>query len=664
MKKLNVLTRMLLLVALLVGSVSAWGAKVTIASFNATDFHDGTTGDWSVSNSEYATSKSGNYYKLISSDAKITTPSIDWSSYSSITITITARKFGGPNATQGKISVTNNSVELNSYSPGSTDLVASSALSISPTGTSSLIIACLGASSSKGCAVSEILIEGTVSSSVATPTFSPVEGAVVSGTDVTINCSTPNSTIYYELTTNGSEPSTPTTESTPYTSAINITTATKIKAIAVDNNGSLTNSNVASASYTIAAPCATPTFSEAAGEVDKGTTVTISSTTTGSTIYYTTNGDTPTTSSQHGTEGDASATVTVDAAMTIKAIAVKDGNANSEVASITYTVKDYTSLPFEWEGGSSSSFNNLAGVTTSGLGSDYAAGNAPYLIKLDGTGDYIQIKTNAQPGRVQIDVKMLGGSNTSTITVQESADGTKFDEVEELSISGSQNNVLTLLTTKNFKSTTRYLKFVFTKGSNVGVGPITITGCEAVTIGSHGWTSLISDKNLNFEGIEGLTAYRAKLSGTTVTLNDVTEVDANKGIVLRGTANETYYVPVLASTEANVETDLKGSATGAYAKAVGKYYYVLANKNGVEGFYEYTGDAAIPAGKAFFETSSQIAEGKFSIVFADDETDGIRSIENGELRTENSDYYNLAGQRVGKDYKGIVIVNGKKMLNK
>jgi hypothetical protein len=31
---------------------------------------------------------------------------------------------------------------------------------------------------------------------------------------------------------------------------------------------------------------------------------------------------------------------------------------------------------------------------------------------------------------------------------------------------------------------------------------------------------------------------------------------------------------------------------------------------------------------------------------------------------ENSDYYNLAGQRVGKDYKGIVIVNGKKVLVK
>ena len=183
----------------------------------------------------------------------------------------------------------------------------------------------------------------------------------------------------------------------------------------------------------------------------------------------------------------------------------------------------------------------------------------------------------------------------------------------------------------------------------------------AITIGSHGWTSLISDKNLNFKDIEGLTAYRAELSGTTVTLNDVTEVDANKGIVLRGTANETYYVPVLASTEANVETDLKGSATGAYALALGKYYYVLANKNGVEGFYEYTGTAAIPAGKAFFETSSQIAEGKFSIVFADDETDGIKAV---STKVENGVRYNLAGQKVGADYKGIVIVNGKKYLNK
>ena len=199
-------------------------------------------------------------------------------------------------------------------------------------------------------------------------------------------------------------------------------------------------------------------------------------------------------------------------------------------------------------------------------------------------------------------------------------------------------------------------------GGDGGFKDMTLTSPKkAVKIGSHGWTSLISDKNLNFEGIDGLNAYAAKLNETTVTLNDVTEVPANKGIVLRGTENETYYVPVLASTDADVDTDLTGNATAAYNKDGEKYYYVLANKGGVEGFYEYTGTAAIPAGKAFFETSSKIAAGKFSIVFADDETDGIKAV---STKVENGVRYNLAGQKVGADYKGIVIVNGKKYLNK
>ena len=42
--------------------------------------------------------------------------------------------------------------------------------------------------------------------------------------------------------------------------------------------------------------------------------------------------------------------------------------------------------------------------------------------------------------------------------------------------------------------------------------------------------------------------------------------------------------------------------------------------------------------------------------------DGIRSIENSELRIDKYDYYNLSGQRVGNDYKGIVVKDGKKLV--
>ena len=98
MKQKHLLTKMMLLIAVvLMGAGTAWAEEVTIASFN----HDSNEG-WTITNADYATA-TGGYYKLISSDASIVTPSIAWSNYSDITITITARKFGGPDTTQGKI---------------------------------------------------------------------------------------------------------------------------------------------------------------------------------------------------------------------------------------------------------------------------------------------------------------------------------------------------------------------------------------------------------------------------------------------------------------------------------------------------------------------------------------------------------------------------------
>ena len=73
---------------------------------------------------------------------------------------------------------------------------------------------------------------------------------------------------------------------------------------------------------TLKAVCATPTFSFN----NSNNQVTLSTTTAGATIYYTTNGSTPTTSSTQYTGPFEQST-----AATIKAIAVKDGVADSEV---------------------------------------------------------------------------------------------------------------------------------------------------------------------------------------------------------------------------------------------------------------------------------------------------------------------------------------------
>ena len=73
------------------------------------------------------------------------------------------------------------------------------------------------------------------------------------------------------------------------------------------------------------------------GEVDYKDGLTLSTLTPNATIYYTTNGSVPTTSSTPYT-----GTILIDKAMTIRAIATKSGMQDSKVTESSYTIKTYT----------------------------------------------------------------------------------------------------------------------------------------------------------------------------------------------------------------------------------------------------------------------------------------------------------------------------------
>jgi uncharacterized repeat protein (TIGR03803 family) len=96
------------------------------------------------------------------------------------------------------------------------------------------------------------------------PVFSPAAGAVPSGTAVTISDTDGTATIYY--TTDGS---TPTTSSTVYSSAVTVSLAETVNAIAVDANGRVT-SVAGSASYTVTQ--LVPTVSLSAVSSESGST--------------------------------------------------------------------------------------------------------------------------------------------------------------------------------------------------------------------------------------------------------------------------------------------------------------------------------------------------------------------------------------------------------
>ena len=114
----------------------------------------------------------------------------------------------------------------------------------------------------------------------------------------------------------------------------------------------------------------------------------------------------------------------------------------------------------------------------------------------------------------------------------------------------------------------------------------------------------------------------------------------------------------------NAENVLHGVLAPHYVITTG-VNYVLQNNGGNVGFYQVEGDTyVINPFRAFINLASAPTEARsLSIVFDDGETTGIADVR-GKMGDERSDIFNLSGQRVGKDYKGVVIKNGRKMIQK
>lgn len=93
--------------------------------------------------------------------------------------------------------------------------------------------------------------------------------------------------------------------------------------------------------------CATPTFTPEAGTYYEAQEVTIACTTADATIYYTLDGSDPDDDSEVYTEP-----ISVDESMTIKAIAMKEGYENSNIATAEYTIilGAVTIFNQDWEG--------------------------------------------------------------------------------------------------------------------------------------------------------------------------------------------------------------------------------------------------------------------------------------------------------------------------
>lgn len=201
----------------------------------------------------------------------------------------------------------------------------------------------------------------------------------------------------------------------------------------------------------------------------------------------------------------------------------------------------------------------------------------------------------------------------------------------------------------------------------------------------------------------GLKAYIAGVQKTqkdetiTLALTEVETIPACTGVILEGKGNESYDLtstdcgtamkedgskslvdlnyalrPVISDyTLEKTELAYAGDATDKKAF----HNYILGVKDG-KAVFAPTEAGTLAAGKAYYKIrrdqdklamaikeNPAAAKAIFFNFGGNGETTGINGIEN-EAKKNDGIMFNLAGQKVQKSYKGMVIMNGKKFINK
>ena len=176
-----------------------------------------------------------------------------------------------------------------------------------------------------------------------------------------------------------------------------------------------------------------------------------------------------------------------------------------------------------------------------------------------------------------------------------------------------------------------------------------------------GWRSLYLPTQAKVPA--GCTAYWASsASGSTVTLKAINEgevIPAHEGVILYGAGDITMegcYTEEPVTITGNL---FKGVSTVTACSANENYVLNASTSTAADvvKFSNYTG-TSLGANKAYLPKSA--VGGASSIQFRFDDATAISTV---EMESSDDALYNMAGQRVSSDYRGIVIKNGKKMWN-
>lgn len=206
-------------------------------------------------------------------------------------------------------------------------------------------------------------------------------------------------------------------------------------------------------------------------------------------------------------------------------------------------------------------------------------------------------------------------------------------------------------------------------GGYLFLDDVSIVTYAPVSIGIYGYATLYyGDRALTVP--DGMTAFTMKVEKENVVESKRYEAGATipqaTAVVLKADAGDYKLYPSQEEDVADSSNELKGSDEEATTTG-GNMYYRLSAHEGNVGFYWGAKDGGAftnGAHKAYLAISSSGAKKlRSGYPFHSNTTTWIEEIIDNE-NDEDAPCFNLSGQRVGSDYHGIMIRNGKKIFVK
>lgn len=199
---------------------------------------------------------------------------------------------------------------------------------------------------------------------------------------------------------------------------------------------------------------------------------------------------------------------------------------------------------------------------------------------------------------------------------------------------------------------------LFAQGENLSVPeqPVSVKTEFTATMAESGYTSICSTTDLDFSGVEDLTAYVVtKTEDGKATLAEIDNAPANTGVILKGIAGTTYEIPTGEATAPDANL-LKGVTAATTIKGDGSQFFLVGGE-----FVKAANPATLPAGKAYLTASASAKA--FDVLEFDFDGDAT-AIQNVEKEQFDGAIYNLNGVRVDNPTKGVYVKDGKKFVVK